>query len=507
MLVLGRNTHYREVGHEHANVEQVYLSDAARRQGTYIIGTTGTGKTTLLLNMIFQDMKRGDGLCVLDPHGDFTYDILARVPRERWDDVILFDPADIEYPCGLNLFDCNKDDPRERDLVVSTVIDTLHKLFADSWGPRMEDLLRHSILSLLHHPEPTTLIHLMMVMVNYEKRQELTKTAKKVDPILRFYWEDQFPERHPKGTEKPSRPRDQIELVSSSLNKIGRFIANPVIRHIVGQPKTSFNLREIMDEGKILIVNLSKGDLGQDNASLLGAVIVNQFLIAALSRREIPEGSRRPFHLYVDEFQNFATKAFPQLQSEARKYGIDTVVAHQFRDQLDEENQGSSLNVANIISLRISGKDAVEIAGQFDLTPEIEIKFEPMYIPVDEDGEIFAKDDTMSGVGLHRQVARDKQTFSDVRLETANLLAQLPNHQSICRLLSANNHPRRLHQFRIDLADKPAVLSTTGEQAVAYIRQRSREKHSVTRKEIETFIATYTRTDTGDGAIGIFDTK
>ncbi|MCB1119563.1 MAG: type IV secretion system DNA-binding domain-containing protein, partial [Chlamydiia bacterium] len=233
MLILGYNTHFQEEGHEQRQVNEVYLSDEARKQGTYIIGTTGTGKTTLLMNMIFQDMKHGDGLCVLDPHGDFTYDILSRVPKNRREDVILFDPADIDYPVGLNLFDCNKDDPKERDLVVSTTIDTLYKLFQDSWGPRMEDLLRHAILSLLHHPEPTTLVHLMMMLVNYEKRQELTKRAKEVDPILRFYWEDQFPESSKTKAGGYTRPRDQVELVSSSLNKIGRFIANPVIRHIV----------------------------------------------------------------------------------------------------------------------------------------------------------------------------------------------------------------------------------------------------------------------------------
>src|SRR5690606_26750028 len=150
------------------------------------------------------------------------------------DDVILLDPADIEYPFGLNLFDCNRDDPRERDLVVSTIIDTLHKLFADSWGPRMEDLLRHGILSLLHHEEPTTFIHLMMIMVNYHHRQRLTARARKLDPILRYYWEEEFPENQVINGEVRKRSRDQMELVSSSLNKIGRFITNPVIRNIVG---------------------------------------------------------------------------------------------------------------------------------------------------------------------------------------------------------------------------------------------------------------------------------
>src|SRR5690606_12305661 len=180
------------------------------------------------------------------PHGDFTEDILCQVSEERWDDVILFDPTDIEHPLGLNLFECNRQDPRERDLVVSTIIDTLHKLFVDSWGPRMEDLLRHSILSLLHHSEPTTLIHLMLVLVNHEHRQRLTAEARRQDPILRSYWEDQFPESYRDRQGRWKKPQEQIELVGSSLNKIGRFIANPVIRHIVGQEHSSFNFREVM---------------------------------------------------------------------------------------------------------------------------------------------------------------------------------------------------------------------------------------------------------------------
>ena len=166
MLVLGENAYFDDPASPNSAVKTVYLSPEARKQGTYIIGTTGTGKTTLLLNMVCQDIRAGEGLCVLDPHGDFTTDILERVPRSRWDDVVLLNPADIEYPFGLNLFDCDKNDARERDLVVSTVIETLYKLFQNSWGPRMEDLLRHSMLTLLHNPEPVTLIHLMLLLVS-----------------------------------------------------------------------------------------------------------------------------------------------------------------------------------------------------------------------------------------------------------------------------------------------------------------------------------------------------
>lgn len=501
MIVLGRNAN----PDLHPTVQEVYLTDQARKQGTYVIGTTGTGKTTLLLNMIYQDMQQpGEGLCVLDPHGDFTLDILQRVPKHRLDDVILFDSNDTEYPFGLNVFDCNKDDPRERDRVVSTVIDTLYKLFQDSWGPRMEDLLRHSVLSLLLHPEPTTMIDLMLLLVSQEHRARLTQEAKAKDPILRTFWEEQFGRYN---------QREQIEVVGSSLNKIGRFIANPIIRHIVGQPKSTVNLRQIMDEGKILLVNLSKGDLGADNSSLLGSVLVNQLLIAALSRRNIPEKQRRPFHLYVDEYQTFATKSFPELQSEARKYAIDTVVAHQYRDQLDMENRGSTLNVANLVVLRVSGKDSIELAGQFDNTPPpAEPRFEAAYQPIDDRGQLWAKVETAaSGVGLYQMVEGYQQPYSDVHLEMANTLAQIPNHQAICRVLSTSQSPRTLYQFRIDLTAKPAVNERVGEQITHHIRQNSRQQAAFTQTTIAEYIAEHTKSstesDTYHSYIPAFDTQ
>jgi hypothetical protein len=501
MLTLGKNIWHNDPDFPHPEVNEVYLTDDARKQGTYVIGTTGTGKTTLLLNLILKDIESGEGVCVLDPHGDFIHDIMARVPDERLDDIILFDPADDKYPLGLNLLECNdKNDPRERDLVVSTIIETLHRLFADSWGPRMEDLLRHTILSLLLHDEPTTLIHMMMVMVNYYHRQRLTANARKLDPILKAYWEDEFPESKRGRGGGLRKPREQSELVSSSLNKIGRFITNPVIRNIVGQPKSAFKLRDIMDEGKVLLVNLSKGDVGADNARLLGAVLVNQLLVAALSRRSIPQEKRKPFHLYVDEYQNFATKAFPDLQSEARKYGIDTLVAHQYRDQLDEDNQGSSLNVANMICLRVSGKDAGELAGQFENRPgmnELELKMSPM--PVDRDGRFFIQQKLDTGEGLFEFAPSKLRMYSDVEMETANILAQLPNYQAIVRVLEKKPNPKNLHQFRIGLFPAPNVDPTVVERRINHIRQKARERATFTSEQITDYIREYMDSAIPDG--------
>lgn len=505
MLFLGRNANYgQEDVFGTGEIEEVWLTDEARKQGTYVIGTTGTGKTTLLLNMIYQDMNtqgpRGyEGLCVLDPHGDFTSDILCRVPQERWDDVILFDPTDSEYPLGLNLFDCDRDDPKERDYVTSAIIDILYKLFDYSWGPRMEDLLRHSILSLLLHSKTTTMIDLLLVLASHDHRRRLTAEAKRRDPILRAYWEEQFPESYPDKHGVWRKPREQVELTGSALNKIGRFVANPVLRHIVGQEHSAFDMRQVMDEGKILLVNLSKGDLGPDNSALLGAVIVNQVLIAALSRREIPESQRRPFHLYADEFQTFATKTFPELQSEARKYAIDTVVAHQYRDQLDRDNLGSSLNVANFVCLRVSGKDAVELALQYDLEPPpAEERFEPVRYRVQGGEELYTTEQTKgTGNKLERKVDGPRQLYSDVQLETANLLAQMPNYEAWCRVLLGKD----LVQFRVELAEKPEVDDAACQQAQEYLRAKARKQAKYTRKEIAKRIEEYTQSGDDAGVV------
>lgn len=490
-------------GDANNNNELVYLSDNARKLGTYVIGTTGTGKTTVLLNMILQDIEATheygyDGICVLDPHGDFTNDLLERIPDDRVGDVILFDPTDSDFPYGLNLFDCNKDDPRERDRVVSTVIDTLYKLFSSSWGPRMEDLLRHSIHSLLLHPEPTTMLDLMLLLVSQEHRHNLTKEAKEADPILRAYWLNQFPE----GKEWESMTQDQRDLVSSSLNKIGRFLVNPILRNIICQEHSTVNFRHAMDAGKIVLVNLSKGDLGPDNAALLGSVLVNQIFIAALSRRELPEAQRRPFHLYVDEYQTFATKTFPELQSEARKYGIDTVVAHQYRAQLDDDNLGSTLNVANLIVLRVSGIDAADLATQFNLSPPApETRFEPVRYRVDGEQRLWAEEQSLgTGQKIYQEVEGSRQLYSDVHLEVANLLAQLPNHQALCRLIEKGT----LREHRVNLYAKSEVQ--VGRNMSAKIRFVSRN-NATPRSQVETYISKRTASKTGEQTAGSYERK
>lgn len=452
MLILGK---------EADGGEPVSLSADDRRQGTYIAGVNGTGKTILLLNIALSDIESGNGLCFLDPHGDAIEALLARIPQHRKDDVILFDPADIDYPFGLNLFECpDISDPRLVDLVCSEVVGTFKKLYQESWGPRLEDILRHAALTVLYNPG-STMLDLHLILVDEDYRQALLNNVP--DPLVKQYWELIF----------PKQKREMREWLSSSYNKIGRFLANPLIRNIVSQPQSSFNLSTIMNEGKILLVNLAKGKIGEDNSSLLGSVLVGKILIAALSRAEIPFEERRPFHLIVDEYHSFATESFPTLQSEARKFRIDTIVAHQYRDQLDFLNKGSTLNVGNFIFFRLTGKDALELANQFDNTPpEPEPERQPMLYRTSREGVYRTGDKTEYVI-----VPGKPRPYSDVAGEMANRLTNLANFECWCKLIKDG----RLKEHHL----KTEPLSQTANEDIAvYIRHSSR-KLSRGRKEVE----------------------
>lgn len=420
------------LGYTAADNQLVGLSLDERRQGTYIIGTTGTGKSTLLKNIIYQDMHqdREHGLMVLDPHGDLIDEVLGLVPKDRLKDVILFDPMDMDHPFGLNLLECDRSDPHQVRWVVSTVMGTLERLFSNSWGPRLEHVLRHTLLTAMLLPN-STFIELLLLLTNENFRKDVLAELR--DPILNQFWND-----------LPLSKKDRYELISSTLNKLSPFITDHSMRNIIGQPKNTFNMREIMDEGKILLVNLSKGDLGEANSSLLGAVQVNMVLIAALQRRSIPVKQRRPFHLIVDEFQNFATESFDILQSEARKYAVDVVVAHQYRDQLSDSSKGSTLNVGNLIAFRTTGLDSYSIASQFDNTPPPpDTRVEPIYQQYPYQGInalIEARLSTDEGK-LYQEVEIPRRAYKDVEAEMANRLSILPNFEAWCRLIQVPEKP------------------------------------------------------------------
>ncbi len=459
------------------NGTPVNLSLDERRQGTYIIGTTGTGKSTLLRNIIYQDMHqdRQHGLCVLDPHGDLIDELLTLVPKDRLNDVILFDPMDTERPFGLNLLECDRENPHQVRWVVSTVMGTLQRLFAYSWGPRLEHVLRHTLLTAMALRD-STFIELLLLLTNEEFRNQVVERLK--DPILSQFW-----------TDLPRSQRERYELISSTLNKISPFITDRSMRNIIGQPHNTIDLRQVMDQGKILFVNLSKGDLGEANSSLLGAVLVNLVLIAALQRRSIPQKERRPFHLIVDEFQNFATESFAILQSEARKYAVDVVAAHQYRDQLDDLSKGSTLNVGNLIIFRSTGRDSYELASQFDNTPPPPDKLmEPIYRPYREsDGgeQLYTVPKSTTGVGqMYHEVERLRRTYSDMEGERANKLSTLPNFEAMSRLIHIKADGKRP-----SLMEKHFITEVMGENqvdpgAAAFVRQRSRQM-ALPQEEVE----------------------
>lgn len=323
-----------------------------RRGHIYLIGKTGTGKTTLMANMLVSDIKEGSGTALIDPHGDMAEEILDLIPKERMADVIYFDPSDTDFPMAFNPLE--KVSPDGRYLVASGLISVFKKIWPDFWGPRLEHILRHALLTLLEI-ENSSLLDLPRLLVNKAFRAEII--AKVRDRQVREFWFYEF-ERYSVWL--------RSEAVSPVLNKVGQFLASPALRNILGQRQNTFDIKTVMDEGKILIVNLAKGRLGEDVTSLLGAMIVTKIQLAAMSRSDVPEEERRPFYLFVDEVHNFITLSFANILSEARKYGLNLTVAHQYIEQLDEEIKAAIFgNIGTIISFRIGAEDAKFLSREF----------------------------------------------------------------------------------------------------------------------------------------------
>lgn len=323
-----------------------------RGRHIYIIGKTGMGKTTLLENMIFSDIQSGKGVAVIDPHGDLAESVLDFVPANRTNDVILFDPSDRDHPIAFNMLESK--DPALNTIIASGLVGIFKKIYADSWGPRLEHILRNTILSLLHYPN-TTMLGITRILQDKDFRRKVVRKLE--DPILRAFWEKEF---------EPMQDRMKIEAISPIMNKVGQFLSSPIVRNIVGQPKSTVDLRFAMDKKKIIIVNLSKGKLGEDNSSLLGAMLITKFQIDAMSRADIPEKDRTPFYLYVDEFQNFATDSFATILSEARKYKLNLTMANQYIAQMPDEVRDAVFgNVGTILSMQIGFDDAEYMSQQY----------------------------------------------------------------------------------------------------------------------------------------------
>ena len=323
-----------------------------RRRHMYLIGKTGMGKTAMMENMAIQDIKEGRGIGFIDPHGEAAERLLDFIPSERINDVVYFNPADLEYPIAFNVME--KVDLEYRHLVASGLLGVFKKIWPDVWSARMEYLLNNAILALLEYPG-STLLAINRLFGDPEYRKKVVQ--KITDPVIKAFWTKEYA-RYPE--------RYEVEATAAIQNKVGQFISAPLIRNIVGQVKSKIDMRKVMDEGKILIVNLSKGLIGEDVSLLMGGLLITKLQLAAMSRVDTPEEKRKDFFLYVDEFQNFATRAFVNILSEARKYRLSLILAHQYIAQMEEAVRDAVFgNVGTIVSFRVGAENAEYLEKEF----------------------------------------------------------------------------------------------------------------------------------------------
>src|SRR5437879_3954856 len=328
------------------------IKRADRRAHMYIIGKTGTGKSTLIANLAHQDLMHGEGFALLDPHGDLVEQVLKFLPKERQHDLIYFNVPDAAHPVAFNPLESA--DVAIRPLVASGIISVFKKIWAESWGPRMEYILRNALLALLDLPA-STLLDIPRLLDDLAFRGHVLAYVRN-DQVRRFWLREygNYPARF------------RAEAIAPIQNKVSYFLVNSLLRKLVGHPKSAFDLRRVMDEGKILLVNLAKGKIGEDTAALLGAMLVTKIGLAALSRAHVPEADRRDFYIYADEFPSFTTTSFAGMLSEMRKYHVGLVLAHQYIEQLDETVRGAVLgNVGTVIAFRVGLTDAEVLEREF----------------------------------------------------------------------------------------------------------------------------------------------
>ena len=321
------------------------IKKSDRRHHLYIVGKTGTGKSTLIKNMVIQDMRLGHGVALVDPHGDLVEDLLNFIPKERTNQVVYFNPADTSYPVAINILEAKGDD--EKHLVASSLVSVFKHLWKDFWGPRLEHILYNCVLALMDTPGQT-LLGVYRMLVDEAYRKSIVVNIK--DPIVKMFWVEDY---------ENYDLRFQKEIISPVQNKVGQLLSSPQMRNIVGQPKSSVDFGFVMDQKRILLANLSKGKIGEDKSNLLGSAIVTKMYLAALERQNLPEEIRKDFYLYIDEFQNFSTDIFPSILSEARKYRLNLNLAHQYLYQLPESIKHAVFgNVGTVISFRVGSYDA-----------------------------------------------------------------------------------------------------------------------------------------------------
>lgn len=334
-----------------------------RRQHMYVIGKSGTGKSVLLHNLVLQDIMNGEGVCVVDPHGELVEGILEKIPESRAKDVVYFNPADTEFPMGFNVLELP--DPKYKHLVASGLMGIFTKIWSNVWSARMEYILNNAVLALLETPH-TTLLGVPRMLVDKDYRQRIIANVK--DPVVRTFWVSEFEEWQDKY---------RSEAIAPIQNKVGQFLSTSIVRNVVGQNKSTINIFEVMNQGKIFLVNVSKGRIGEDNSALLGAMIITKIQLSAMERVRISEDQRKDFYLYVDEFQNFATDSFANILSEARKYRLDLIMAHQYTGQLMSDTSTKVRdavfgNVGTMIVFRVGAVDAEFLENEFE--PEFTIQ-------------------------------------------------------------------------------------------------------------------------------------
>jgi hypothetical protein len=455
---------------------------ADRGRHIYILGQTGTGKSGGLELLTLSDIYYDQGFAVIDPHGDYAQHILSFIPPRRIDDVVYFNPADTAHPVGFNPLEVT--DPTLKGHISSELVGVLKRLFADSWGPRLEYILRYTLLALLDYPN-STMLDITRMLTDKKFREGVIVYID--DPVVKNFWVTEFTSWNDKFAS---------EAVAPVLNKVGAFTANPMIRNIIGQPKSSFNIRKIMDEGKILIVNLSRGLMGEDNAGILGAMMVTKIQMAAMGRADMPESQRRPFYLYVDEFQNFATDSFATILSEARKYGLNLTVANQYISQMSEAVRDAVFgNVGTIVCFRISPDDAPFLQKYFepqfeapDLIQQHSRFFTITMMISEEKAPAFSaktlnlpsppEDSTAQIIELSRQRYSQEKSVVDALVRQASGLEAKPNS------LKPMNAPLRPKaQGRINDAKKnsPASSNHLSKVAGSFIKLSS-DKSQVTAK-------------------------
>ncbi len=454
------------------NHNQVFgIKTDDRRRHMYIIGKSGMGKTTLLEQMVTQDIANGHGVAYIDPHGDTAEKMLTMIPPERVKDVIYFNPADQDFPIAFNVLE--QVDPQYRHLVASGIVGVFKKLWADSWGPRLEYILRNAVLALLETPN-TTLLGVMKILV--DKKYQKRIVANITDPVVRSFWVDEFPKWNDRVLQ---------EVIAPIQNKVGQFLTSALIRNIVGQPENAFSIRDVMDGQKILIMNLSKGRIGEDNSALLGAMMITKIQMAAMSRVDLPEHERKDFYLYVDEFQNFATESFANILSEARKYRLSITLAHQYIAQIQEEVRDAVFgNVGTMVTFRVGAADAEFMEKEFEPIfmmndiinlPKYHIYLKLMIDGVAADAFSATTLPPVEGGTTHNQqdavIAHTRTTYATPREEVERRIAHWSG-LTATQATVASPQPQSQHQEQLQVPQAAEnVKQSTAQEQVEHVAQ------------------------------------